>query len=59
LNVKRSVSQLGYSIIESDLLYIPRNRIQIESEEDLALVSKLYSKLEEEPDVVKIHDNIE
>ena len=50
---------MGYSILESDLHYVPRNRVQIESEEDLALISKLYSKLEEEPDVVRIHDNIE
>ncbi|KAI9556814.1 hypothetical protein GHT06_016605 [Daphnia sinensis] len=58
-NIRRAINQLGYNIIESDLHYIPLSRVQIESEEDIAAVTKLYNKLEEEPDVVRIHDNIE
>ena len=56
--VHQALGQLGYKILESNLEYIPINRVTL-SEADLAAAVKLHEKLTEEPDVVKIHDNIE
>lgn len=56
--VQGALKQLGYSTIESDLEYFPLARVCL-NEADMIAAAKLYEKLEEEPDVVKIHDNIE
>lgn len=56
-NIKSGIDKLGYRIIESNLHYIPVVEARL-NEEELQSASKLYEKLEEDPDVVKIHDNI-
>lgn len=56
--VQRSLAELGYRTFESDLQYFPMRRVSL-NEADMAAADKLYSKLMEDPDVVKVYDNIE
>ena len=55
--VFRSVAQLGYKIIESDVLYLPCNPISV-GEADLATIKKLSDKLHEDADVVRVYCNV-
>ena len=57
-NVKAAINKLGYRSVESNLHYVPVVKASL-SEDELESASKLYQKLEEDPDVVKLHDNIE
>jgi transcriptional/translational regulatory protein YebC/TACO1 len=56
--VKNSIIHKGYKILDSSLQFLPNNKVTL-SESDLELAKKIYLKLEEEEDIVKIYDNIE
>jgi len=56
-NIKSAIDKLGYQTKESNLHYVPVIEANL-SEDEMESASKLYHKLEEDPDVVKIHDNI-
>jgi len=55
--IKSAVDKLGYKTIESNLHYIPVVKANL-SDDEQQLALKLFQKLEEDADVVKIHDNI-
>ncbi|KAJ9573950.1 hypothetical protein L9F63_008670 [Diploptera punctata] len=55
--VKGKLMKLGYNIKNADAEFLPNNRISL-SDDDLEAVQKLFDRLEDEPDVVKLHDNI-
>lgn len=57
-SVKNSIIRKGYKVLDSSLQFLPNNKVTL-SESDLALAKKIYNKLEEEEDIVKIYDNIE
>ena len=56
--VKTNLVNMGYSVTESNLEFLPVSRVSL-SENDLQLVSGLHQKIDENPDVIKIYDNIE
>jgi len=56
--VKKCIIRKGYKILDSSLQFLPKNKVTL-SESDLELAKKIYHKLEEEEDIVKIYDNIE
>lgn len=55
--VQNAISRKGYKILDSDLRYVPLSTVSL-GEEEMEVASKLYQKLNEEPDVIKIYDNI-
>lgn len=55
--VQVALVELNYKIISASLEYIP-NKLQTVSESDLELCSRLFEKLENHQDVVKLYDNI-
>ena len=57
LQVKSGIEQAGYKVIDSNLVYVPQQKIAL-NEHEMEQAYKLYEKLEEDPDVVKVHDNI-
>ena len=56
--VKTAIKSKGYSVKGSGLQYLANSKVSL-GENDMELASILYQKLDEDPDVVKIYDNIE
>lgn len=55
--VKGKLTKLGYNIKKADSEFLAKTQVSL-TDEDLEAVQKLYDKLEEDPDVMKLHDNI-
>ena len=56
--VSKRLLVIGYKTVHSELLYLPLNRVTL-SEDDLAAAIKLHDKLSEDPDIVRVYDNIQ
>ena len=55
--VKGKLTKLGYNIVIAENDFLPNMRVSL-ADADLEAVQKLYDKLEEDPDIVKLYDNI-
>jgi transcriptional/translational regulatory protein YebC/TACO1 len=55
--VRGKLEKLQYNIKAADFEFIPKTQITL-SDADLEAVRKLYDKLENDPDVVRLYDNI-
>ncbi|KDR09380.1 hypothetical protein L798_00947 [Zootermopsis nevadensis] len=55
--VKGKLEKLQYKIKTADCEFIPKRQVTL-SDADLEVVKKLYDKLEDDPDVVRLYDNI-
>lgn len=55
--VKNKLEELNYKIIQADVEYLPLTCVTL-SEEEMELVGKLYDRLSNIEEVVKIYTNI-
>ena len=55
--VKKSLDEMGYSITDADIQYLPQNEITL-SDEDMKSFEDLYNALEEDEDVDSIYHNV-
>lgn len=57
VTTKKGVEDLGYSIADADIHYLPQNEITL-SDEDMQSFEGLYNALEEDEDVDSIYHNV-
>ncbi|MBP6910459.1 YebC/PmpR family DNA-binding transcriptional regulator [Patescibacteria group bacterium] len=55
--VKKALDDLGYSLADADMQYLPQNEITL-SDEDMKSFEDLYNALEEDEDVDSIYHNV-
>ncbi|WP_073508254.1 YebC/PmpR family DNA-binding transcriptional regulator [Streptobacillus notomytis] len=56
-NVLNSIKEANYSVVESDISYVPSIEVENLSPEDLEKLNKLIDVLEDNDDVQKVHHN--
>lgn len=57
LDVVEAIKKAGYSVLESDIEYVPSIEVESLSNEDLEKLTKLIDQLEDNDDVQKVHHN--
>lgn len=56
--MKIKLQEFNYTIEELKLTFVPKLTVSL-NEDEMSLMSKIIARLEEHPDVVEIHDNIQ
>lgn len=58
-NVKNHILNGGYEILDSDIIYLAQNFVNVENQEDISKLEKLIDSLEENDDVQNVYHNWE